>query len=139
MKIVETVRKILSDHELKTALRKYLVRTAEARNEPWRSKRALLQTVDDVLALDEDLLAYVRAFIADESQTETDLGCEAASIAELLAGGTDPVRAALLVQWYRRSPREAAAFLVQHDTVTNITLQPTEEPADDILPQNEGH
>lgn len=131
MKIVEKVRKVLSDHEFKAALRKYLVRNAEERKDPWRSRRALNQTVDDVLALDADLLDYVRAFVADETRTDADPGCEAVSVAELVAGGSTPVQAALTVQWYRREPRAAAEFLVQHDKVTDIDLEPKAGPEEE--------
>lgn len=132
MKIVESVRKMLSDHEFKVALRKYLVRSAEERKDPWRSNRTLCRTIDDVLALDEDLLGYVRAFIADERQTDTDIGCEAVSICELLAIGNSPVQAALTVQWYRRDPRAAAEFLLRHDKVTEIDIEPKDEERHEV-------
>ena len=111
----------MSERKLKNAIRDYLVQGARAMGAPWRNKEALEQTVGDVLALDQDLRDYALTTIIDGTAPETDLGCEIASIGDLLKTGEfNPVTAALFVQWYRREPRKAAATLVHHDAIIGL-------------------
>lgn len=81
---------------------------------------ALEVTVADVKALDGDLKDYVMHFLKTQD-VHTELGCEVASIEELLQTEEfTPVTAALFIQWYRRDPVRAAAFLMHHDSVVEI-------------------
>lgn len=119
----------MSERRLKSAVRDYLVQGARAMGAPWRNKEALEQTVGDVLALDQDLRDYALTTIIDGTAPETDLGCEIASIGDLLKTGEfNPVTAALFVQWYRKEPRRAAATLVHHDAITGL---PEEDSSSD--------
>ena len=111
----------MSERRLKNAVRDYLVQGAVAMGSPWRNREALEKTVNDVLALDQDLRDYALTTILDGTAPETDLGCEIASIGNLLKTGEfNPVTAVLFVQWYRRDPRRAAATLVHHDIVVRL-------------------
>ena len=111
----------MSERKLKNAIRDYLAKGARAMGAPWRNKEALEQTVGAVLALDQDLRDYALTTIIDGTAPETDLGCEIASIGDLLKTGEfNPVTAALFIQWYRRDPRRAAATLVHHDAIVGL-------------------
>lgn len=90
---------------------------------------ALEQTISDVKALNDDLKEYVMHFL-QTGETRTELGCDLASIDELLQTSFfTPVTAALFIQWYNREPLEAAAFLLHHDSIDGIPeeLPPIEE------------
>lgn len=112
-------------NEEEKLLRRYLKHDSPVSYSP----HALEITVQDVMALEEDLHAYVLSFL-HTGHTETDIACECASVKELLATGDfTPVTAALFIQWYRNNPLEAAAFLMHHDSVVEIpeVLPPCQE------------
>ena len=91
--------------------------------------QALEATVQDVFALDEDWKEYVFRFL-QTGKASCAIACECASITDLLqAESFTPVTAALWIQWYRREPARAAAFLLRHDRVEEIpdTLPEPEE------------
>lgn len=102
---------------LAEALRAYLEGEAPT---PY-GQQSLEDTVQDVLALEPDLKDYVSRFL-ETGESGTDLACECASIRELLETGSfTPVTAALFLQWYRRDPVGAAAFLLHRDTITELS------------------
>lgn len=74
------------------------------------------RTVKDVLALDEDLLAFVKRFIMDEAVDPGELVCEPYfTMDEFLRNtGYNPVTAAIFFQMYRQDRAAALkAFLMQ--------------------------
>lgn len=107
--------------DYETVARDYLVERALEAGEPWLDQEALEDTVREVMYLDDDLRRYVFDFLRDRTKVHTSLGCEVASVQELVfGGGFSPVTAALFVQWYRDNPRSAAAFLLQNDSLRDI-------------------
>ena len=121
MKIIDQAKNLISESALKSMVKEYLLQCARDRGDPWRNKEALKVTIDDIMGLDADLKQYVREYLRDNDKTETSISCDVVSISELIASGAfSPVNAALFIQWYRREPKNAVAFLMQHDTVCKI-------------------
>ena len=121
MKIIDEAKDLIAESALKSMVKEYLLQSARDRGDPRRNKEALKITIDDIIGMDVDLKQYVREYLRDNDKTETTIRCEVASISELIAsGGFTPVNAALFIQWYRREPKKAIAFLMQHDTVCDL-------------------
>lgn len=121
MKIIDEAKDLIAESALKSMVKEYLLQSARDRGDPWRNKEALKVTIDDIMGMDADLKQYVREYLRDNDKTETTIGCDVASISELItSGGFTPVNAALFIQWYRREPKKAVAFIMQHDTVCKI-------------------
>ena len=121
----------VSGNDFKKCIRSYLLKSADDAKSPWRDKKALKETVEEVVGMDDDLLAYVHGPIMGQGVTETPIACEIVSISELVNGaGYTPVSAALFIQWYRRDPKRAAAFLLQHDAIVGIDINEKEDEAD---------
>ena len=121
MKIIEDAKNMIAENSLKSMVKEYLLKSACDREDPWRNKEALKITIDDIMGMDSDLKEYVREYLRDNEKTETSISCDITSISELVkSGGFSPVNAALFIQWYRREPKNAVAFLMHHDTVCKI-------------------
>ena len=124
MNIVKSAKQVIVDMKLKTMLKKYLLTVAEDHGEPWRDKQALQKTIEDVFAMDVDLREYALGFLQGQVPAASAIKCEVASISQLLETGEfTPITAALFIQWYRREPKSAAAFLLQRDTIINLPEQ----------------
>lgn len=125
--------KIISDIIFKKQVKRHLVRSARERGTPWRDKKALSETVSDVLALDQDLQSYVRDYLKDNQKDDSDIKCEVVSIRDLVKGCEyDPLNAALTIQWFRREPRAASAFLAQHDEIRNIPRRGADDVSEEL-------
>lgn len=125
--------KIISDIIFKTQVKRHLVRSARERGTPWRDKKALSETVSDILALDQDLQSYVRDYLKDNQKDDSDIKCEVVSIRDLVKGCEyDPLNAALTIQWFRREPRAASAFLAQHDEIRNIPRRGADDVSEEL-------
>lgn len=111
----------MEDKELKKNLKNYLLQSAKEMGSPWRDKKALNKTIEDVFAMDDDLKEYVVTFIQDQTKFETSIACEVITVMQMLqTGDFTPVTAALFMQWYRRDPKNATAFLIQRDTIVEL-------------------
>ncbi len=121
LKFIPLIRK--RDAEVQNGDERLLRDYLENRSAVKYNDHALEGTVRDVTALDDDLKEYVMQFLKTRNE-ETDIGCECVSIRELLETKSfTPVTAALFVQWYRKDPANAAAYLLHHDAVRDIPQQ----------------
>ena len=83
------------------------------------SEAVLQQTVSDVLALDADLLEFVRKYVEERVIAGDDLRCDHFFTMSRFLEETDytPVAAALLFQMYRWNPMQALKSLTMHDGI----------------------
>lgn len=126
--------KFIPDIIFKRQVKQHLVRSARERGTPWRDKKALKETISDVLALDQDLQSYVRDYLKDNKMDDSDIACEVVSIRDLVKGcGYDPLNAALTIQWFRSEPRAASAFLAQHDEIRNIPRSAADDVSEELF------
>lgn len=93
------------------------------------NQTVLEHTVKDVMALDEDLLAFVKKFIMDKTMDAGELACEPYfTMDEFLKNtGYNPITAAIYFQMYRQNKAAALkAFLMQDYIESESQLEATE-------------
>lgn len=83
------------------------------------TRTVLEHTVKDVLALDADLLAFVKKFIMGNQVDTGDLACEPYfTMAEFLENtGYNPVTAAIYFQMYRQNKAAALKTFLMQDII----------------------
>lgn len=109
-------------HALVPLIRKYLMEDSGKEYGEFACER----TIHDVLALDEDLLEYVKDFLENGSADCEEFVCgNDFTMEELLeTSAFDPITAALMVQFYRRDRAQSLQTLLSHDLI--IKLEETE-------------
>lgn len=91
-----------------------------------RCPKTVKATIEDVLSLDDDLKEYIRQYLDGDDVSSSTLGMVGVSIGELITRRSlTQINAALVIQWYRENPLEAASALLQCDRVDELR-----EPSD---------